>query len=550
MNEPVLDPRSSAPGGREQREVAFIQATDDFRTLFELSPVAVYTIDASGVVQQFNRNAAELWGRSPNPGDTDEMFCGSHRMFRPDGTFMAHRDCPMATVVHGEIPEARDAEVTIERQDGSRIAVIVNIRPLKDESGKIVGAINCFYDITQRKLLELKARQQAEDLMDLHRRKDEFLAMLSHELRGPLAPIFSAVQVLQRGSLDGSQQTRLFEIIANQSRQLKHLVDDLMDVSRITHGKVALQRRQVSFASILVRAIDTAMPLIEQKRHEFDVDISQDAMQLYADAARIEQVVVNLLANAAKYTNAGGRISLSACVEGKQAVLRVEDSGVGISPTLLPRIFDLFSQAERSIDRSEGGLGIGLCLVHQLIELHGGGVVATSELGRGSEFTVRLPMLDATSLPVPHPVAERWRGAGHRVLVVDDNIEAAQVLGALMKSSGFEVELSHDGKVALELVNSFRPHILLLDVGLPLLDGYGVARAIRCDPLLEQPTLIAITGYSQDIDRYRSSVAGIDHHLVKPVDLDQLLTLISTVKLPAPQHARSLHGLPMQRDAS
>jgi PAS domain S-box-containing protein len=506
---------------------------DDFRTLFDLSPVAVYTIDAAGMVKQFNQNAARLWGRSPNPGDTDEMFCGSHRMFRPDGTFMAHRDCPMATVVHGDIPEARDAEVIIEREDGSRITVIVNIRPLKDAGGDIVGAINCFYDITERKLLEVKALQQSEDLIDLHRRKDEFLAMLSHELRGPLAPIFSAVQVLQSGDLDRSRQARLFEIIANQSRQLKLLVDDLMDVSRITHGKVALQRRQVSLASIIERAIDTSLPFIEQKRHEFLVTVSPVPMQLHADSGRIEQVIVNLLANAAKYTNAGGRISLWAGVEGGQAVLRVTDTGVGISPTLLPRIFDLFSQAERSIDRSEGGLGIGLCLVNQLIDLHGGGVVATSELGRGSEFTVRLPMLDGAGPSEPHPRAESWRDAGHRVLVVDDNVEAAQVLGALMQSSGFEVRFSHDGRSALEMVGAFRPHLLLLDIGLPLLDGYAVARAIRDDPLLEQPTLIAITGYSQDGDRYRSSAAGFDHHLVKPVDFEQLLTLISTTRLPA-----------------
>ena len=200
---------------------------------------------------------------------------------------------------------------------------------------------------------------------------------------------------------------------------------------------------------------------------------------------------------------------------------------------LLPRIFDLFSQAERSIDRSEGGLGIGLCLVHQLIDLHGGAVVATSELGRGSEFTVRLPMLDGAGPSEPHPRAESWRDAGHRVLVVDDNVEAAQVLGALMQSSGFEVRLSHDGRSALEMVGAFRPHLLLLDLGLPLLDGYAVARAIRDDPLLVQPTLIAITGYSQDGDRDRSSAAGFDHHLVKPVDFEQLLTLISTTRLPA-----------------
>ena len=511
----------------------FALGVDDFRTLFELSPVAVYAIDAAGVVKQFNRHAAELWGRTPKSGDTDEVFCGSHRLYLPDGTFLAHRDCPMATVVHGDIAEVHDTEVVIERPDGSRISVIVNIKPLKNENGEIVGAINCFYDITERKRLELKAHKQAEALIDLHTRKDEFLAMLSHELRGPLAPIFSAIQLLQRRQPDQAQQARLYGIIENQSRQLKHLVDDLMDVSRITHGKVSLQLCQTSLASIIERAIDTASPLIEMKHHGLEVAVATEPMNLHADPGRLEQVVVNLLANAAKYTQDGGRISLRAYPQGEHAVLRVTDSGVGIAAALLPHIFDLFSQAEPSIARTQGGLGIGLWLVKRVVEMHAGSVSVTSELGHGSEFTVRLPLSTGTHPSEVCVDLEPPREAGHRVLVVDDNVDAARVLGALFEASGFQVQFAHDGAVALKMASDFSPHIVLLDIGLPGLDGYEVTRAIRANLALEQPTIVAITGYSQDVDRYRSKEAGFDYHLVKPVDFDQLMALVCEFNLPA-----------------
>ena len=533
MNEQIFLPDSAHAESSTWLASPFAQGVDDFRTLFELSPVAVYAIDATGVVKQFNRHAAQLWGRTPKLGDTDEVFCGAHRLYLPDGTFLAHRDCPMATVVHGDIAEVRDTEVVIERPDGSRISVIVNIKPLKNENGEIVGAINCFYDITERKRLELKAQKQAEALVDLHSRKDEFLAMLSHELRAPLAPIFSAIQLLQRRQPDEAQQARLYGIIENQSRQLKHLVDDLMDVSRVTHGKVSLQLRQTSLAAIVERAIDTASPLIEVKRHGLEVAVATEPMNLHADPRRLEQVVVNLLANAAKYTQDGGRISLRAYPQGEQAVLRVTDSGVGIAAASLPHIFDLFAQAEPSIARTQGGLGIGLYLVKRLVELHAGGVSVTSELGHGSEFTVRLP-LSTGIRPMGVCVGfEPRREAGHRVLVVDDNVDAAQVLGALFEASGFQVQFAYDGAAALKMAIDFSPHIVLLDIGLPGLDGYAVARAIRANLAMEQPTIVAITGYSQDADRYQSKQAGFDYHLVKPVDFDQLMTLVGELNLPA-----------------
>ena len=533
MNEQIFSSTGADADSSARWASPFAQGVDDFRTLFELSPMAVYAIDATGFVRQFNRHAAKLWGRTPKPDDTEEMFCGSHRLYLPDGTFLAHRDSPMAALVRGDIAEVRDTEVIIERLDGSRISVIVNIRPLKNESGQIVGAINCFYDITERKSLELKAQKQAEALIDLHTRKDEFLAMLSHELRGPLAPIFSAIQLLQRRKPDEAQQARLYAIIENQSRQLKHLVDDLMDVSRITHGKVSLQLRPTSLASIVERAIDTASPLIEVKRHSLEVAVAPEPMTLHADPSRLEQVIVNLLANAAKFTQDGGRISLRAYPQGGQAVLCVTDSGVGIEASVLPRIFDLFSQAQPSLARTQGGLGIGLWLVKRVVELHAGGVSVSSEPGRGSEFTVRLPLSRSTCPTQVCVGLEPQREAGHRVLVVDDNVDAAQLLGALLEASGFHIQLAYAGEAALKMAIDFRPHIVLLDIGLPGLDGYEVARAIRANLTVEQPKLMAITGYSQDVDRDQSKDAGFDHHLIKPVDFDQLMTLIGEFNLPA-----------------
>jgi len=533
MNEQIFSSAGADADSSAGWASPFAQGVDDFRTLFELSPMAVYAIDATGVIRQFNRNAAELWGRTPKSGDADEVFCGSHRLYLPDGTLLAPSDSRMAAVVRGDIAEVRDTEVVFERPDGSRISVVVNIKPLKNESGHIVGAINCFYDITERKRLELKAQKQAEALIDLHTRKDEFLAMLSHELRGPLAPIFSAIQLLQRCKSDETQQARLYAIIENQSRQLKHLVDDLMDVSRITHGKVSLQLRPTSLASIVERAIDTARPLIEVKHHGLEVAVAPEQMSLHADPSRLEQVIVNLLANAAKYTQDGGRISLRAYPEGGQAVLRVTDSGVGIAASLLPRIFDLFSQAEPSIARTEGGLGIGLWLVKRVVELHAGVVSVRSEPGHGSEFTVRLPLSTGTRPSEVCVGLEPRREAGHRVLVVDDNVDAAQLLGALLEASGFHIQFAYDGEAALKIAIEFSPHIVLLDIGLPGMDGYEVARAIRANRVVEQPMLVAITGYSQDFDRCQSRDAGFDHHLVKPVDFDQLITLVGEFNLPA-----------------
>ncbi len=368
------------------------ESEERYRFLFESSPAAVYSIDASGVIQDFNSCAAELWGRTPAKGDTDERFCGSHKLFRPDGTFMPHDECPMAQVASGEVPHVHDGEVVIERPDGSRITVIVNIRALTGPRGETVGAINCFYDITERSRMQQLLQRNAETLADINRRKDEFLAMLGHELRNPLAPIAHAVQLLQTLPGGDTIQERAVGIIARQTSQLRRLVDDLMDASRIGTGKIHVRLEDVAVNDVVERALETVRPLVDERGHEITVSVPSPPLRVSADAARLEQIVVNLLSNAVKYTKDRGRIWLTVERGDDECVLRVRDTGIGISPELLPRVFDLFTQGAPTSDHSPGGLGIGLALVQRLVELHHGRVEAHSVLGEGSEFVVTLPL--------------------------------------------------------------------------------------------------------------------------------------------------------------
>ncbi|NQV23198.1 MAG: PAS domain S-box protein [Rhodopirellula sp.] len=387
-------------------------------------------------------------------------------------------------------------------------------------------------DISDRSRLEMLQRRQAVELSDMHRRKDEFLAMLSHELRSPLAPIANAVQLLglQRASENQIQQ-QARGIIERQLKQLQHLVDDLLEVSRLTSGTVQLRQDRVAIGNISECAVETVRPLIEQRRQELTVSLPTEPIWLHADASRLEQVVVNLLSNAAKYTAEGGHVWLTVQKEGNECVLRVRDTGVGISPSLLPNIFELFTQAERSLDRSEGGLGIGLALVQRLTELHKGTVEVSSVVGEGSEFVVRLPV-PPTDSPLPaSPVTESDQPATRslKVLVVDDNADTVQSFTMLLKAVGHDVRSAHDGPTAVQVALDFRPDVMLLDIGLPGLNGYEVAKRIRQKPDFENVVLVALTGYGQDSDRQSSLQAGFDHHLVKPARLSQLQQILAKV---------------------
>ena len=552
MNHPQLrwaGQRDIAEHGRANDALRWNE--ERYRTLFDLGPVAVYSCDASGVIQEFNRRAVELWGRVPAVGDTDERFCGSFKLFRTDGRFMPHDQCPMAEVVAGTLAEACDEEVVIERPDSSRITVVVNIRPLKSAGGAILGAINCFYDITSRKDTE-------EKLRDSDRCKTEFLAMLAHELRNPLAPILNSLAIMRRArKLESSsaatapipsqrpEESRralaspidtAVDVLNRQVGHMVKLVDDLLDTGRISRGKLVLRKERVELSSVVHHAVEAARPLCESMDQELTVTLPQVPVYLDADPTRLTQIIGNLLNNASKFSDRGGRIWLTvertedfetdAIEQGSSrpqptAVIRVRDTGVGVAADQQSHIFEMFTQVDTS-SRSMSGLGIGLTLVKTLTEMHGGTVdVCSAGIGQGSEFVVRLPILVETAA---QPSLAMTSGAavaatGLRILVVDDNRDAADMLAMLLQISGHETHTAHDGVEAVEATTRLQPDLVLLDIGLPRLNGYEAARRIRQQHgQAGPPMLVALSGWGQDEDRRRSDEAGFDAHLVKPVD--------------------------------
>jgi len=753
---------------RMQVQQALRASEERYRDLFDLSPVAVYSCNTSGVIEKFNSQAAQLWGRAPALGDTDERFCGSFKMFRPDGSFMTHDQCPMAEVLSGKIPEVHDGEVLIHRPDGSRVTVIVNIRPLKNERGEVVGAINCFYDITERNkgeeararlaaivessddaiigknldgiitswnagaerifgytaqeivgqsvtvlipperfaeeanilghirrgepiehfetvrrrkdgtlfdvslttspivdgagrivgaskiarditagkraaeallaseeryrsiidsspdcikvldlegnLLSLEAGLEllgikdigpllgkswiefwkggedraaavaavaaaaaggegefvgffrtlhgldkwwdvavtpvrdasgqpvrllavSRDVTERHdmegllaartaalvqadRSKDEFLAMLAHELRNPLAPLRNAAEILQADRTTGEEREHSLGILTRQIENMSRMIDDLLDVSRITEGKIELRRKPVSLEAILTSAASLARSGCDARQQDLTLALPAGPIFLNADATRLEQVFGNLLTNACKYGGHGCHISLRAERSGREVLVRVLDDGAGIAPELLPRIFDLFVQSSRTLDREHGGLGIGLTLVKRLVEMHGGSIEARSEgQGKGAEFIVRLPILAEAPPVAPLPPTPTPRVIPRRILIVDDNTDSARSLAMLQTRYGHEARPAFTGLEALSAAAEFLPEVVLLDIGLPGMDGFEVARQIRAMPALADTLLIAMTGYASAEDRAQCHAAGFDGHLVKPVDL-------------------------------
>ncbi len=360
------------------------------------------------------------------------------------------------------------------------------------------------------------------DIQEADRRKNEFLAMLSHELRNPLAPVRTALSVMQASGLSHPTLDWAREVIGRQVDHLVRLVDDLLDVSRITRGKIRLRIERVDAAEAVAAALETSRPLIDAHNHRVEVD-AEVGLILEADRVRLSQVLSNLLNNAAKYTPDGGHISVSARREGGEAVFRVRDTGAGIPAEMLSKVFDLFAQVNRSLDRSEGGLGIGLTLVRRLVEMQGGRAEAASEgQGKGSEFTVRLPALAAGAAAEAPGMAEGAGPRPSRVLVVDDNEDAADALAMLLRVTGHETLTVYDGPSALEAARKFVPQVVLLDIGLPGLDGYEVARRLRDDPGTAGVLIIAVSGYGQEGDRATARASGFDHHLTKPVDLADL----------------------------
>jgi PAS domain S-box-containing protein len=513
------------------------------RSLFEANLDALIATDPRGIITDANRQMEAL------TGCTRDELIGA-----PFKDYFTNPERAEASImlVLGE-GRVANYELTARARDGRETVVSFNATTFHDRDRKLQGVFAAARDITERNRLEVQMRAQAAKLSDLHRRKDEFLAMLSHELRSPLAPIANAVKLLglEHGSESPTQQ-RARSIIERQMGQLQHLVDDLLEVSRITTGRLQLRQEPVAVSGIIEVAVETVRPLFEQRRHELTVALPPEAIWLNADVARLEQVVTNLLANAAKYTEEGGHVWLTVREEGGECVLRVRDTGVGIAPALLPYIFDLFTQAERSLDRSQGGLGIGLALVHRLTDLHGGTVEAYSTPGVGSEFVVRLPLL-ASGAPQPSlALTEGGRPAVRplRVLVVDDNLDTVLSFSMLLEASGHDVRAAHDGLAAVDAAIAYRPDVVLLDIGLPGLNGYEVAKRIRKHGELKDVVLVALTGYGQDSDRQTSRQAGFNHHLVKPASFEQLQRILAIVAARANGRARGTSGGSSAADAA
>jgi len=520
---------------REQAEAGFRASEARYRTLFDLGPVAVYSCDAAGVIEKFNRRAAELWGREPLVGDTSERFCGSFKLFRPDGSFMPPEQCPMAEVVLGKISDARDVEVLIERPDGSRVTVVVNIRSLRDEDGQLTAAINCFYDITERRLLEDALVARAAALARADRSKDEFLGMLAHELRNPLAPLRNAMEILKIADVGAVEHRQAEGILARQIENMARMVDDLLDVSRITEGKIELRKRVVTLESVLAAAVDIVRPSLHARGQELTVTLPAEPVILDADPTRLDQIFGNLLANASKYNYQGGQIFLQAeRAEHQEArppevIVRVRDNGIGMEPELLPRVFDLFVQATHSIAQAHGGLGIGLTLVQRLVRMHEGSVEAHSAgLGQGSEFVVRLPIL-ADKRPEPPPVVPAVPDVPRRILIVDDDEDSARSMSTLQRLRGHDTRFAFTGADAIAAASEFNPEVVLVDIGLPDMDGYEVVRRLRAMPSLAGAFFVGLSGYGDEADGVRSRAAGFDEYMVKPADLDLLRSWLGSL---------------------
>jgi len=397
-------------------------------------------------------------------------------------------------------------------------------QPIRDQFGKVTGIFLEGSDVTVRKRIE-------DELREANRQKDDFLAMLAHELRNPLAPITTAAQLLQRGQMDAPGIARASAIIARQAEHMTALVNDLLDVSRVTRGQVTMAQETVAVEPLVQEAVEQVRPMLDSCHHELFLDI-EPGLYVLGDRTRLIQVLSNILNNAAKYTPARGRIVLSVRTDGGDVRLAVRDNGQGIDLPVLPYIFDLFTQAERTPDRSQGGLGLGLALVKSLVLLHGGRVDALSDgLGEGSEFVVYLPLQEPVmESPGPAPATSVPDASGLRVLVVDDNVDAAEMLATLLEMNGYEVRVEFDGASALATALREPPAVALLDIGLPDMDGHELARRLRAQPATAEAVLVALTGYGQAEDQQRAQQAGFDHHMVKPADLDRLLTLLASVE--------------------
>jgi len=417
------------------------------------------------------------------------------------------------------------------RKDGSRFWCSGVMTPLKENGGKLRGFAKIMRDLTERKTAEDRLRATKAALTEANRQKDRFLAVLSHELRNPLAPIRNIVQLLCQQTTENPTLQQACGIMDRQLQVLTRLVDDLLDLSRIASGKVQINKELVELSVVMQRAADMARPAIDVRRHKLTISHLKESLWFQADPVRLEQAMLNLLNNAAKYTDEGGQIWLAAEREGESILIRVRDTGIGIERDAIPHIFEMFTQADPSSQHSLGGLGIGLSVVRKIVEMHGGTVdVLSAGRGKGSEFIIRLPVLPVeTGKQIPAKGATKPTAPPLRVLVVDDNTDSADSLAMLLKLYGHEVQAVYSGTAALNVVKNYHPKVILLDLSMPVMDGYQTAHRLRLNMDMSSVVLIAMTGYGHEAERQRTKDEGFAYHVVKPVDPQQLQDLLANL---------------------
>jgi PAS domain S-box-containing protein len=517
---------------RERAEQSLRDTEDRFRLLVEgVEDYAIVELDVQGQVTGWNKGGERIFGYSAG-----EILGQHYSVFF---TAPARRNgLPKRKLATAAKTGKASHDEWLVRRNAAQFWASGTITALCDEAHKLRRFVLIVRDLTERKQLEDALRDRAQKLVESDRCKDEFLAMLAHELRNPLAPIQSAVELLNRYGAGQPSLTEPASIVARQVRHMTRLLDDLLDVSRVTHNKIQLRHTWVSISALVDRAVESCSSLAASRDHDLSVSLPAEPITVRGDADRLEQVLVNLLNNACKYTEPGGHIRLT--VEGREqdVMIRVSDNGVGIPPDMLPTIFDLFAQSDRSLAHSAGGLGLGLALARRLVEMHGGRIEARSEgSGCGSDFVVYLPAQrgkqaprewDSSAQPAAHqpPTVDDTQ----RLLLVDDNADALLMLASLLELEGYEVHTASDGRGALDAAERLQPDVVLLDIGLPDINGYEVARLLRAQPALRDILLVAVTGYGQAADRRRSAAAGFDHHLVKPINFNELSPLLARLK--------------------
>ncbi len=508
---------------REQAERALRVSDERFHLAADALHGLIYDLDpASGFVLR-TRGLHDLIGFSPDDAEPTEAWWRER--------------------IHPDDLERVDAESRAGTRDAGRYAVEYRVRhrddhwiwvrdsglALRDSAGGVIRIVGNSIDVTAHREAEASLRE-ADD------RKDRFLATLAHELRNPLGPIRSAAGIVREIAAPDARVLRACEVLDRQVSHMARLIDDLLDVSRMTRGHVQLRREFVDLNGLVEQGLDQARPLIEAKAQTLTIVVGPEPIGLHADPVRIVQIVANLVTNAAKYTDAHGRIAVSAERQGPQAVIRVRDTGVGIAPEFLPKVFDVFVQGKSAAARTQGGLGIGLTLVREFVAQHGGVVEAYSAgPGTGAEFTVRLPSVALDRATATRAVTAPPRsGSGLRILLVEDNADAAESLALLLELAGHEVRVAADGGTGVDLAEAFRPDVGFIDIGLPGIDGYEVARRLRAHAPLQRTTLVALTGYGQPADEQSAREAGFDHHFTKPVDLDRVRELLAQCGASAP----------------